>query len=50
MSLEILEVYRENCEKCNSKNTRTYSKWDSNIITIVCLDCGHRKIKSDKEG
>lgn len=43
--MEILEVYRENCEKCESENTRSYCEYDSNTITIVCKDCGHRKVK-----
>lgn len=41
--MEILEVYREKCEKCGSENTRSYTKFNGKTITIVCKDCEHRK-------
>lgn len=43
--MEILEVYREKCEKCESENTRSYIEYKGDTITIVCKDCGHRKVK-----
>ena len=41
--MEILEVYREKCEKSESENTRSYGEYNGN--TIVCKDCEHRKVK-----
>lgn len=43
--MEIIEVYRENCEKCESENTRSFIEYNGTTVTIICKDCGHRKVK-----
>ena len=43
--MEMLPVYREVCEKCKSNDTRSYGVYNTNVIKIVCVSCGHRKIK-----
>ena len=47
--MKLLPVYRERCNKCNSKNTRSYSDYDTHEITIVCKKCGNRQPKAGKK-
>jgi predicted nucleic acid-binding Zn ribbon protein len=43
--MEILPVYREDCENCNSHDTQSFIQYMGVTITIVCKNCGHRKVK-----
>ena len=45
IEMNIIDVYREKCKKCGSKNTKRFIKIDKPEIIIVCQDCGYRKIK-----
>jgi len=45
--VETLPVYRERCEECKSDNTRSYAKYGTDIVIIVCKSCGYRKEKNN---
>ena len=46
-NLEILPVYRENCPKCMSTDTRSYIEYQGTKITLVCKNCNYRWLKND---